>query len=184
MFNYGNRTSQCLIILFIILGSITMMLFLKNKDRGIPKGELQVEKTTLSQNVDKNLKEVVAKLERPTPKMKRVADSTPVLKHTEPEKDKADEPPKKIKKNEVLAEQNLNKLGEGTTTDAIDKHTKNAFTGDLNEFLESDVFKDDGDGENSLSNNKNLALKINPRVVQEELRTLYRKRIEALTYLE
>ena len=186
MFNYGNRTSLCLVLLFVIMGSITMMLFLKNKDIGVKQVKLPAEKTRLSQKIDKEIKEVIAKGKKVIPEIKqKMSDVPPTLGNIKAKKAKADELKGKREDNSItLAKQNQSEMEKDSETYTEGKVKENPFTSDLNEILESEVLKDDGENESSTSDGKRVALEINPEVIQEELRNLYKKRIEVLTYLE
>jgi len=186
MFNYGNRTSLCLILLFVIMGSITMMLFLKNKDIGTKQEKLPAEKTRLNQKIDKEIKEVIAKGKKVIPEIKqKISDVPPTVGNIKAKKAKADEFKEKREDNSItLAKQNQSEVAKDSEIPTEEKVTENPFTSDLNEMLESEVLKDDGENESSASDENKVALEINPKVVQEELRSLYKKRIEVLTYLE
>lgn len=186
MFNYINRTTLCLILLFLVLGSITTMIFLKI--RGIEKkwGNLQVVKNELPPKISTEVKEVIAKNDKT---ISEIIQKRPGVSPTEgslqTEKVKTDKlEEKREDDNKTLAERDQDKTVMNTEIDTKKKVKENIFTSDLDEILDSEVFKDDRVNESSSSEGERVALKTSPKVVQEELRILYRKRIEALTYLE
>lgn len=85
----------------------------------------------------------------------------------------------------TLSEHNQNEVAMNTEVKTEKKVKENIFTGDLDEILESEVFQDDRENQNSLSYEDRVALKtMSPEVIQGELRNLYKKRMEVLTYLE
>ena len=53
MFNYTGKTSLCLILLFITLGSITTMLFLKNNESVVKQANLMAETSITDQKGEK-----------------------------------------------------------------------------------------------------------------------------------
>ena len=186
MFNYGNKTSLCLVLIFVISGSITMMLFLKNKDIEVKQEKLPAEKTRLSQKIDKEIKEVITKGKQVIPEItQKISDAPPTVGNMEAKKARADEFKGKREDSSItLAKQNQSEMAKDSETPNEKKVTENPFTSDLNEILESEVLEDDGENESSASDGKRVAFEIDPKVVQKELRSLYQKRIEVLTYLE
>ena len=186
MVGYENKKKLCLILIFLILGSITMMLFLKNKGIGVKRENPRVVKAVLPPSIDKEVKDVIAKGNKVIPEIKRkISDALPAMESMMLEKAKTDE--LKVNKkndNKTLTKENQDEAMMDTGGQTKNMVKENIFTSDLDEILDSEVFKDDRENGSSPSNGERVALKMSAKVIQKELRNLYKKRIEALTYLE
>ncbi|KPJ61794.1 MAG: hypothetical protein AMJ42_00890 [Deltaproteobacteria bacterium DG_8] len=186
MVNYVNRTTLCLILLFLILGSITMMIFLKSRGVEKKRENLQLVKNELPPKISTEVKEVIAKNDKTISEVsQKISNVSPTEGSIQTEKVKTDELEEKREDDtKTLAKRDQDKTMSNTEIDTKKKVKENIFTSDLDEILDLEVFKDDRENESSSSEGERVALKMSPKVVQEEIRILYRKRMEALTYLE
>jgi len=162
------------------------MLFLKSKGIEVKREGTQVVKAVLPPKISTEVKEVIAKGKKVIPEIKqKISDVFPTVENMELEEAKTDEiKEKRENDNKTLTKQNQNEAVMDTEVYTKKKVKENIFTSDLDEIMESEVFNNDRDNVSSTSDGERVALKMNPKVIQEELRSLYKKRIEALTYLE
>jgi len=187
MAKHGKITTFCLLLLFMILGSITMMLFLKNKGVEAKRENLKTVKNMIPPKIREEIKEVIDKCDKTIPEIKRkISDVLPAVENMIAEKAATDGlKEKREDSTKTLSEHNQNEAAMNIEVNTEKRVKENIFTSDLDEILESEVFQDDRENQNSLSYEDRIALKkMSPEVIQRELRYLYKKRMEVLTYLE
>ncbi len=80
MAKHRKITTFCLLLLFMILGSITMMLFLKNKGVEAKRENLKTVKNMIPPKIREEIKEVIDKCDKTIPEIKRkISDVLPAV---------------------------------------------------------------------------------------------------------